>query len=141
MTMTDTRSSDAPKKTSSAPKTQEPKTQQKNSAALDQVLRDRQHRLKGYRERALQLHPHVCAKCGREFSGKKLPELTVHHKDHNHDNNPPDGSNWELLCLYCHDNEHSRELDSEWLTTGKREKQEPVATHTPLAGLAALLKR
>ncbi|MFA7667514.1 MAG: HNH endonuclease, partial [Burkholderiaceae bacterium] len=22
------------------------------------------------------------------------------------DDNPPDGSNWELLCLYCHDNEH-----------------------------------
>ena len=33
----------------------------------------------------------------------------MHHKDHNHDNNPPDGSNWELLCLYCHDNEHSRQ--------------------------------
>jgi hypothetical protein len=39
-------------------------------------------------------------------------ELTVHHRDHNHDNNPPDGSNWELLCLYCHDNEHQRQLEA-----------------------------
>lgn len=60
----------------------------------------------GYRERALRLFPHVCARCGREFEGARLRELTVHHKDHNHNNNPPDGSNWELLCLYCHDNEH-----------------------------------
>lgn len=60
----------------------------------------------GYREQALRLFPHVCARCGREFAGKTLRELTVHHRDHNHNNNPPDGSNWELLCLYCHDNEH-----------------------------------
>jgi HNH endonuclease len=39
-------------------------------------------------------------------------ELTVHHRDHNHDNNPPDGSNWELLCVYCHDNEHQRQLEA-----------------------------
>lgn len=63
-------------------------------------------REKGYREQALKLFPHVCARCGREFEGATLRELTVHHKDHNHSNNPPDGSNWELLCLYCHDDEH-----------------------------------
>jgi 5-methylcytosine-specific restriction endonuclease McrA len=61
---------------------------------------------KGYREQALKLFPHVCARCGREFDGASLRELTVHHKDHNHHNNPPDGSNWELLCVYCHDDEH-----------------------------------
>ncbi|MGD1971977.1 MAG: YajD family HNH nuclease, partial [Desulfobacterales bacterium] len=72
-----------------------------------------QQNLQSYRQKALKLFPHVCARCGREFEGKKLRELTVHHKDHNHDNNPPDGSNWELLCIYCHDNEHSRHLDSE----------------------------
>ena len=60
------------------------------------------------RERALKLFPWICAHCGREFDGKKLNQLTVHHKDHNHDNNPPDGSNWELLCLYCHDHEHEK---------------------------------
>ncbi len=64
------------------------------------------NRNSGYRERALALFPHVCARCGREFSGKDLRELTVHHKDNNHMNNPPDGSNWELLCIYCHGAEH-----------------------------------
>ena len=73
-----------------------------------EARRNRLQREQGYREQALKLFPHICGKCGREFSGKRVRELTVHHKDHNHDNNPRDGSNWELLCLYCHDNEHSR---------------------------------
>ncbi len=34
----------------------------------------------------------------------------MHHRDHNHNNNPPDGSNWELLCIYCHDHEHEKTL-------------------------------
>ena len=74
--------------------------------------RQREEREKGYRAQALKLFPRICARCGREFSGENLRELTVHHKDHDHDNNPPDGSNWELLCLYCHDNEHARYLDA-----------------------------
>ncbi len=73
-----------------------------------EAQRYRDQRDKTYREQALKIYPWICAHCGREFSGKKLRELTVHHKDHNHDNNPADGSNWELLCLYCHDNEHER---------------------------------
>ena len=68
----------------------------------------RNEREKGYRAQALKIYPPICARCGREFSGKKLRDLTVHHKDHNHENNPADGSNWELLCPYCHENEHSR---------------------------------
>ena len=93
-----------------------------------------------YRERALKIHPWVCAKCGREFSGKKLHELTVHHKDHNHENNPPDGSNWELLCLYCHDNEHSRGLEAEWQNSPlTKEDKGPTATHNPFAGIKELL--
>jgi hypothetical protein len=95
-----------------------------------------------YRERALKLFPWVCAKCGREFTGKKIRELTVHHKDHNHENNPPDGSNWELLCLYCHDNEHSRGLEAEWQqnsTPGDTHAAGPVATHNPFAALKGLL--
>jgi hypothetical protein len=75
---------------------------------LAKLRRDVEFRQTGYRERALRLFPHVCASCGREFTGKRLKELTVHHKDHNHDNNPPDGSNWELLCIYCHDHEHEK---------------------------------
>ncbi|MEW6429297.1 MAG: YajD family HNH nuclease [Thermodesulfobacteriota bacterium] len=89
-----------------------------------------------YRKRALQLLPWVCAKCGREFSGKKLHELTVHHRDHDYRNNPPDGSNWELLCMYCHDNEHARGLESEWLAGQERHgEKEPGARHTPFAEL------
>lgn len=95
---------------------------------------------KTYRERALQIHPWICAKCGREFGGKKLRELTVHHKDHNHDNNPPDGSNWELLCLYCHDNAHSRSLDAEWHNSPETGKEHTAtATYNPFADIKSLL--
>ncbi|RPH50669.1 MAG: HNH nuclease family protein [Desulfobacteraceae bacterium] len=108
---------------------------------IAEVRRNKELREKTYRERALKLFPHVCAKCGREFSGKKLKELTVHHRDHDHDNNPPDGSNWELLCIYCHDNEHSRYLDAEWYgAEAQGGEQEPVSSHKPFSDLAALLK-
>ncbi len=80
----------------------------KRSDALEKIHRDIAGREKGYRAQALKLFPHVCASCGRSFQGKDLKSLTVHHKDHNHDYNPPDGSNWELLCLYCHDHEHEK---------------------------------
>jgi hypothetical protein len=73
----------------------------------NQLRHDVETRQAGYRMRALKLLPHLCSRCGREFEGKRLRELTVHHKDFNHDNNPPDGSNWELLCIYCHDDEHA----------------------------------
>ena len=88
------------------------KNTQAESDSRDPIIveaqRHRDQRDKTYREQALKIYPWLCARCGREFSGKKLRELTVHHRDHNHDNNPPDGSNWELLCLYCHENEHAR---------------------------------
>ena len=108
---------------------------------LEQLLKDQESREKSYRGRALKLFPHICGHCGREFEGKRLVELTVHHKDHNHDNNPPDGSNWELLCIYCHDNEHSRLLDHEagrgmWVG----EDEEGTITHKPFAGLEGLLR-
>lgn len=92
-----------------------------------------------YRDQALKLFPWVCGRCGREFSGKRLRELTVHHKDHNHSNNPPDGSNWELLCIYCHENEHARQRDAEGRSPV--EKEVAPATHNPFAGLAGLLKK
>ncbi len=79
---------------------------------LDRVVAEARRasdlRAAGYREQALKLYPWVCGRCSREFSRANLSELTVHHKDMDHDNNPPDGSNWELLCLYCHDNEHQK---------------------------------
>ena len=85
-----------------------PPDAEKQAQILAQLRRDVEIRQKGYRERALRLFPHVCGSCGREFSGKKLRDLTVHHKDHDHTNNPTDGSNWELLCIYCHDQEHEK---------------------------------
>ena len=111
----------------------------------DQIIaearRSRELREQTYRDQALKMYPSICARCGREFSGKKLRELTVHHKDHNHDNNPPDGSNWELLCLYCHDNEHQEYLDEESFGTATPgDNATPTATHKPFAALAALLK-
>ena len=111
----------------------------------DQIVaearRDRERREKTYRERALKIYPWICTRCGREFTGKKLGQLTIHHKDHNHDNNPPDGSNWELLCLYCHDNEHSRYLDAEWYREeAPGSEKQSLPTHRPFADLEALLK-
>jgi len=125
--------------------TMSPKKTGQDIDRLDQTVaearRERERREKGYRERALKLLPWVCARCGREFEGKKLRELTVHHKDHNHDNNPPDGSNWEFLCLYCHDNEHSRYLDQDWHQGGvPASEPEAPSTYKPFAGLGALLK-
>jgi len=72
----------------------------------------------GHRERSLALHGLVCAHCGREFTGSQRQLLTVHHKDGNHFNNPPDGSNWENLCVYCHEDTHSRGLLGDYLEGG-----------------------
>jgi hypothetical protein len=63
-----------------------------------------------YRAQSLRIHGLICARCSREFDESNRSMLTVHHKDGNHQNNPPDGSNWENLCSYCHDDIHSREL-------------------------------
>jgi len=98
-----------------------------------------QERLKGYREQSLRIHPWVCARCGREFTAKNLHLLTVHHKDHNHENNPPDGSNWENLCIYCHDHEHSKYMDYE-AGGGDLQSDEKTVTHKPFARLADLMK-
>src|SRR5512146_2053061 len=76
---------------------------EKLAAILAAAKRSRDERSRGYREQSLKLHPWVCARCGKEFTRENLHLLTVHHKDHNHDNNPADGSNWENLCVYCHD--------------------------------------
>ena len=93
-----------------------------------------------YRELALKLYPWVCGRCGRDFAGKQLKELTVHHRDHNHSNNPPDGSNWELLCIYCHDNEHQRYMEADAQGDIKRDEASG-SSFKGLAGLAELLKK
>ncbi|MCD6352810.1 MAG: YajD family HNH nuclease [Proteobacteria bacterium] len=110
---------------------------------MAEAHRNLQQRERGYREQALKLFPHVCGRCGREFSGKRVRELTVHHKDHNHDNNPRDGSNWELLCLYCHDDEHSRLEDAEYYDySAPSEPPESFSSDfKPFVSLDALLKQ
>lgn len=113
----------------------------KLDAIVAEAQRNRAKRELGYREKALKMYPWVCGRCGREFTSATVQELTVHHRDHNHDNNPPDGSNWELLCLYCHDNEHSRLLDGASGGTTENRSRAGAATHRPFAQLEELLRR
>ena len=106
-----------------------------------EALRLKKDRGNTYREKALKLYPWICGHCGREFEGKRLRELTVHHKDHNHDNNPPDGSNWELLCIYCHDNEHSRDQVADALAQDTPNiSSESGGGTNPFSGLGDLIK-
>jgi 5-methylcytosine-specific restriction endonuclease McrA len=115
-----------------------------DAARLDRIVaearRSRDERAKTYREQALKLFPWICGRCAREFDRSNVQQLTVHHKDHNHDNNAPDGSNWELLCVYCHDNEHSRELEAAAREGAAAQDTAAMATHRPFANLADLLK-
>ena len=120
----------------------DPQEEQKHARVLAELRRDAALRQRSYRERALNLFPHICARCGREFAGKRLRELTVHHKDHNHDNNPPDGSNWELLCLYCHDYEHEKLLSvSRHEASNDDSGSTPPSTFQPFEDLDSLLKK
>ena len=124
-------------------KSSSPNKDQLHKIVLD-ARQQKEEREKGYREQALKLYPWICGRCAREFNHANLRELTVHHKNHNHDDNPSDGGNWELLCLYCHDNEHARyteeslhghkkSLTGNSKTTGD--------TFNPFANLKDLLKK
>lgn len=93
----------------------------------------------GYRERALKIYPWICGRCAREFARRNLSELTVHHVDHNHDNNPADGSNWELLCIYCHDEEHSK-FENFVRYGNTATVKAKGATHNPFADLKAKME-
>ncbi|MCG6937062.1 MAG: YajD family HNH nuclease [Gammaproteobacteria bacterium] len=111
---------------------------------LDEVVakarRESERRGHGYREQALKLYAWICGRCGREFTRANVHELTVHHKNHDHDYNPPDGSNWELLCLYCHDNEHQRQteaLANKGIALDGAKA--PAATFNPFADLKKML--
>jgi len=120
-------------------------TSGKSSEELDRLIaqsrRDAAQRDLGYRERALKMYPWICGRCAREFTRANLRELTVHHRNHDHDFNPPDGSNWELLCVYCHDNEHSRYVDHTGVKAMDAEDKVAPATGNPFADLKSLLKR
>jgi hypothetical protein len=115
-----------------------------DSGKLDRIVADArraaEERERGYREQALKIYPWICGRCAREFTRANVRELTVHHRDHDHQNNPPDGSNWELLCLYCHDNEHQRQLEATARgsspSIGSR-----VSTYAPFADLKERLAK
>ncbi len=116
----------------------------KSSQKLDDVVakarRDSETRGHGYREKAIKMYPWICGRCAREFTRTNLRELTVHHRNHDHDYNPEDGSNWELLCMYCHDNEHQRQteaLASKGIALGGTKA--PSATFNPFADLKGMM--
>jgi 5-methylcytosine-specific restriction endonuclease McrA len=120
-----------------------PQNKTPDISKLDRIVaearRNRERREQDYRERALKIYPWVCGRCAREFTRANVQQLTVHHRDHNHDNNPLDGSNWELLCIYCHENEHARYLDS----AGRGETggaSDAPSTYKAFADLKARLK-
>lgn len=109
-------------------------------AVVEKAHKHSSERSKGYREQALKLYPWICGRCTREFTHKNLRELTVHHRNHDHDYNPQDGSNWELLCLYCHDYEHQKLLEAEH--GGSAGLDGPAdATYNPFADLKAKMSK
>ena len=108
---------------------------------LDRLVLDARRsadlREQGYRAQALKLYPWVCGRCARTFDRAQLQLLEVHHKNNNHHDNPPDGSNWELLCTYCHENEHPKLKDM----AGRSDTGPtlPTTTFQPFADLKAML--
>ena len=118
-----------------------PKTQK----SVGDVVREMKEGMKkpageDYRERSLAIHGLVCGRCGREFDHTNRHLLTVHHKDGNHHNNPPDGSNWENLCAYCHEDIHSREVLGEYFNgaPGDRENVVVYSEDSSTSGLGSL---
>jgi HNH endonuclease len=115
----------------------------KEISKLDKIIletrQNAEKRAKGYREQALKLFPWICGRCARSFDHKNLQLLEVHHKNNNHDDNPSDGSNWELLCTYCHENEHSKIKDS--LGRNDSENATKEATYSPFADLKNMMKK
>jgi hypothetical protein len=117
-------------------------TAQKTAAnqVILEARKQQELREQSYRGQALKMYAWICGRCAREFTNKNVHELTVHHRNHNHDDNPADGSNWELLCLYCHDNEHSRYEETRFSTSNAANKSSAnTATHNPFANLKNLL--
>ena len=104
--------------------------------------RQQEEREQGYREKALKMYPWICGRCQREFTRANLSELTVHHRNHDHDFNPEDGGNWELLCLFCHDNEHQRYIEnSSNKPSSPENSKQSQASHNPFANLKDMLKK
>ena len=115
-----------------------------DTSKLDGIVKKAQsnssEREQGYREQSLKIHPWVCGRCGKSFSRENLQLLTVHHIDSDHNNNPPDGSNWENLCIYCHDNEHQKMNEYQAYGDVSTGQTNSVATHNPFAALKEQLE-
>jgi hypothetical protein len=111
---------------------------------LDRIVlgarREAEKRAAGYRAQALKLFPWVCGGCARTFTNANLQLLEVHHKNSNHDDNPPDGSNWELLCTYCHEHEHSKLKDMAGRTETGNVAAPATSTFNPFADLKAMME-
>lgn len=116
-----------------------------NQDKLNQIVVDarknQKEREQSYRGQALKLYPWICGRCVREFTNTNLTELTVHHRNHNHDDNPADGSNWELLCVYCHDNEHQRFEETRFDSSSGNSDNAALGAHNPFANLKNLMSK
>lgn len=113
----------------------------KESRSAEEVVRELREGMRkppgeDYRERSLAIHGLVCARCGREFDHTNRHLLTVHHRDGNHHHNPPDGSNWENLCVYCHDNIHSRELLGDYFAGTSEDREHRIIYEDETSGKA-----
>lgn len=115
-----------------------PASQAEIDAFLKKVRSNISEKEADYRRRSLAIHPHVCAKCGREFNESNLQLLTVHHKDGNHQNNPPDGSNWENLCVFCHEDEHARGVLADYISECVEENAPPENSEPGGVGFGTL---
>ena len=98
------------------PKPNRPLDAARQAQLLAELHRDHARRQQSYRERALKLFAHLCARCGREFSGKRL------------------------LCVYCHDHEHEKIFLGQYYSGAPADDKPPPATFQPFAGLDTLLK-
>jgi hypothetical protein len=116
-----------------------PQSKDRLDRVIAEARRNADKRAQGYREQALKLYPWVCGRCARTFTHSNLQLLEVHHKNGNHDDNPPDGSNWELLCTYCHEHEHSKLKDSAGrIDSGDAPR---ASTFSPFADLKAMMEK
>jgi len=95
------------------------------AADIDAKMRDMRAAIDdnaSYRQKSLRKFGLICARCAREFDQSNVHLLTVHHRDGNHNNNAPDGSNWENLCSHCHDDVHARGELGEYLSSQAENK-------------------